>query len=302
MKIRLYESQFKALLESIYKKNAYFSDFYGGEIEALNGTKDTDTAFTVKLKSTPLTINEYNTDENVGMGTGTSNSNRFGTLSEVKYSTKDVPYSWTWALNRAIDRHTVNEEFDEAILDEIEDQVKAKINMFDKHGGAFISESAGKTLGLVDYSNAAVLALFDQLSEIFADLEVVEEDLMAWVTPKLYNAIVNHPDATNNKNSSANIDKNTILEFKGFAIKKTPTSKFLDVPAVLEVPKTKEIAYVSLRGIGKQFTGINTARTMEAFDFDGVALQGSGKAGQFIADANKKAVIKVVEGAVTPEI
>ena len=37
---------------------------------------------------------------------------------------------------------------------------------------------------------------------------------------------------------------------------------------------------------------INTARTIESEDFDGVALQGAGKAGEFILPDNKKAVAK----------
>ena len=292
MKERLYQNEFKSLLEGIYRNEAYFAGFFGGEIEALNGTKDTDKAFTVKLKNTVPTINNYSTDANVGMGTGTSNSNRFGELKEVKYATTDVDYAWNWAMNEGIDRHTVNEDFEEAVLDAIEDQAKAKVKMFDTRGGAYISKNAGKTVGLVDYSDTSILALFDELSETFADLEVNEEGLMAWVAPKLYNKLVNHPDATTLKNSTADIGKNTVLEFKGFTIKRVPSKRFLGEPTA------PEIAYVSLQGIGKQFTGINTARTMEAFDFDGVALQGSGKAGEYVQEGNKKAIVKVIEGAI----
>lgn len=45
--------------------------------------------------------------------------------------------------------------------------------------------------------------------------------------------------------------------------------------------------------MGVPFTGIETARAIEAQDFDGVALQGAGKAGQFISNDNKKALVKV---------
>ena len=51
--------------------------------------------------------------------------------------------------------------------------------------------------------------------------------------------------------------------------------------------------YTSIVGVGKQFTGINTARVIEATDFDGKALQGAGRAGEYILPANKKAVMKV---------
>ena len=54
-----------------------------------------------------------------------------------------------------------------------------------------------------------------------------------------------------------------------------------------------EIAYIYIPNIAKAFTGINTARTIESEDFDGVALQGAGKAGEFIIEDNKKAVVKV---------
>jgi hypothetical protein len=59
-----------------------------------------------------------------------------------------------------------------------------------------------------------------------------------------------------------------------------------------------ECCYAYIEGVGKAFTGINTARTIESEDFDGVALQGAGKAGEYILPANKKAVVKVtVTGA-----
>ena len=93
------------------------------------------------------------------------------------------------------------------------------------------------------------------------------------------------------KESGANIDENGILRFKGFQIKEVPETKF----------QKGELAYVSIVGVGKQFTGINTARTIESEDFDGVAFQGAGKAGEFILPANKKAVIKVVQVEETPE-
>jgi hypothetical protein len=54
-----------------------------------------------------------------------------------------------------------------------------------------------------------------------------------------------------------------------------------------------ECCYAYIAGVGKAFTGINTARTIEATDFDGVAFQGAGKAGEYILPANKKAVVKV---------
>ena len=61
---------------------------------------------------------------------------------------------------------------------------------------------------------------------------------------------------------------------------------------------TNTVVYAYIPGVGKAFTGIETARTIESEDFDGVALQGAGKAGEYILPDNKKAVAKVtVTGA-----
>ena len=57
--------------------------------------------------------------------------------------------------------------------------------------------------------------------------------------------------------------------------------------------QTKECCYAYIEGVAKAFTGINTARTIESEDFDGLALQGAGKAGEFILPDNKPAVVKV---------
>jgi len=72
--------------------------------------------------------------------------------------------------------------------------------------------------------------------------------------------------------------------FKDIIIQKAPERLFQD----------GEVAYIYIPGVAKAFTGINTARTIESEDFDGVALQGAGKAGEYIPEDNKKAVVKVL--------
>src|SRR5699024_11602246 len=121
-------------------------------------------------------------------------------------------------------------------------------------------------------------------------IEYIYKDIIGnkieWIMTKHYISINNHPITTTEKHSSFNIYTNVLLTFKGFVIKEVPETKFQE----------GELAYTSITGVGKQFTGINTTRTIESEDFDGVAFQGAGKAGEFILPANKKAVIKVVEG------
>lgn len=283
--VRSYQPQFKEMLRAVYQKQAYFSEFFGGGVEALDGVTHNKTAFSIKTSDIPVVIGtEYNKDPNVGFGTGTSTSNRFGERKEIIYTDKDVPYDWEWTWHEGIDRHTVNNDFDATIADRTELQAQAKVQLFDNKGGLFISNTADRSFELEGITNDAVLKLFNDLSNAFTNLEAVGTKI-AWVKPELYNAIVDHPITTSAKRSGANVDQNNILMFKGFQIKEVPETKF----------QAGELAYVSIAGVGKQFTGINTARTIPSESFDGVAFQGAGKAGEFILPANKKAVMKVVE-------
>ena len=136
---------------------------------------------------------------------------------------------------------------------------------------------------LLDYTDDNVLALFNALSKYYNNIEAVGTK-RAKVCADLYNAIVDHRLTTTSKGSVANIDENGVVKFKGFLIEEVPDDLF----------QTGEVAYVYIDGVGKAFTGINTARTIESEDFDGVALQGAGKAGEFILPDNKKAVCKVL--------
>jgi hypothetical protein len=274
---------FKKLLSAVFKKNSYFADFFGGSIEALDGVQENETAFYVKTSDIPCVFGSgYNKDAATAFGAGTGKSSRFGERTEIVYSNTPVNYTWGWNFHEGIDRHTVNNDFNAAVADRLELQARAKTQLFNAKHGAFISASAGKTETLADYSADAVLALFNKLSKYYTDLEVVGE-LKAKVTPDLYNAIVDHPLMTSAKGSSANIDTNGVARFKDFAIEKIPSSMFAE----------GECCYTYVAGVGKAFTGINTARTVESEDFDGVALQGAGKAGEYILPDNKKAVVKV---------
>ena len=125
------------------------------------------------------------------------------------------------------------------------------------------------------------------MSAYFNNIEAVGTKV-AKVNSSLYNAIVNHPLMTTAKNSAASVADNEVVKFKGFLVQEIPDGLFQET----------ECCYAYITGIGKAFTGINTARTIESEDFDGVAMQGAGKAGEFILNDNKKAVVKAtVTGA-----
>ena len=280
---RSYQKEFKQLLQAVFRTRAYFRDFFGGEIEALDGVQHNETAFYVKTSDIPVVVGTaYNKGENVAFGTGTGSSSRFGPRTEIIYTDTPVPYTWEWVYHEGIDRHTVNNDMQAAIADRLDLQAQAKIKQFNAKHSEFISSVAEHEETLENYEEDSVLALFNALDEYYTNIEAIGTKV-AKVNAKLYNAIIDHPLTTSAKNSSANIDSNNILTFKDFAIEKIPDAMLQE----------NEVAYTYITGIGKAFTGINTARTIESEDFDGVALQGAGKAGEFILDDNKAAVAKV---------
>ena len=280
---RSYQMDFRELLQAVFKKQAYFADFFGGGLEALDGVQENEAAFYVKTSDIPVVFGDaYNKGKDVAFGTGTGNSSRFGQRTEVIYKNTPVPYTWEWVFHEGIDRHTVNNDFDVAVADRLELQAQAKTQKFNTQHSKFISQSAGHSESLTAYTADAVLALFNALSKYFNNIHA-NGVKVAKVNSDLYNAIVDHPLTTSAKGSAANVDNNGILKFKGFIIEEVPD----------DVLQENEVAYAYIQGVAKAFTGINTARTVESEDFDGVALQGAGKAGEYIPVDNKKAVVKV---------
>lgn len=280
---RSYQKQFKELLQAVFRTQAYFRDFFGGQIEALDGVQHNENAFYVKTSDIPVVVgNSYDKDPNTGFGTGTGNSTRFGPRTEIIYQDTPVPYTWEWVYHEGIDRHTVNNDMQAAIADRLDLQAQAKTKEFNAKHSQFISSVAGHTESISDYTDAEVTALFDALYAHYLDNEVIGTKV-ARVNAQLYNVIVNGGLAVKEKGSSVGIDRNEVYMFKDFVIDPLPAHLFQE----------DEVAYTYVPGVAKAFTGINTARTIESEDFDGVALQGAGKAGEFILDDNKLAVAKV---------
>ena len=283
MPARSYQKDFKELLQVVFRKQAYFADFFGGGIEALDGVSNKEDAFYVKTSDIPVVVGStYNKEENTAFGTGTGSSSRFGERKEIVYSDIPVKYTWEWTFHEGIDRHTVNNDLDVAVADRLELQARAKTSAFNAAHGKFISSSASKTVSIASYASDAILTAFNELSAYFNNIEAIGTK-KAKVNSSMYNAIVDHPLSTTSKNSNVNIDENSVLKFKGFIIEEVPDGLF----------QNKECCYAYVEGVAKAFTGINTARTIESEDFDGMALQGAGKAGEFILPDNKKAVAKV---------
>lgn len=273
--IRTYQKQFAQLIATVYGVQGAFAPTFGA-LQTLDGIQNNATAFSLKTNDVPVVVGEYSTDENTAFGTGTANSSRFGEMQEVIYGDSDVPYDFKWAFHEGIDRFTVNNDVNTAVADRLNLQAQAKTRLFNNKQGAYLA-AAATDIGL-DASD--VNKLFETAVEKYTDLEVVVP-IRAYVTAAVYNAIIDAPLTTTGKGSAVDIDANGIAHFRGIILTKVP-SQYMAEQAVIFTPDN----------IGRSFTGIATARTIESTDFDGIELQGAGKAGQWIADDNKKAIFK----------
>lgn len=291
---RSFQPEFKAILQAVFRVQSYFRDFFAGGIEALDGVTHNETAFYVKTSDIPVVVgNEYLKGANVAFGTGTSSSTRFGPRTEIIYVDTPVPYTWEWVFHEGIDRHTVNNNLNSAVADRLELQAQAKTRTFNRHHSDFIASIAGHSETLDAYTDEAITALFDALSAHFVNIEAVGA-LVAKVNTSIYNTLVNGGLMVREKGSTVNIDGNELPMFKGFGIQQIPDDMFNTTDGGAYA------AYAYIANVGKAFTGINTARTIESEDFDGQALQGAGKAGEFILDDNKIAVVTVEAPPMAP--
>lgn len=280
--VRLYQKQFIGLMQTVFGVQSTFTPTFG-TLQALDGIQNNAIAFSVKANDVPVAVGTYNTDPNVAFGTGTSNSNRFGPMNEIIYGDIDVPYDFGWSFNEGIDQLTVNTDLNSAVADRLNLQAQAKTRLFNSKLGAYLVASAASDLGAVTDVNK----VFEEASERYTDLEVVVP-VRAYVTAEVYNAIIDHQLVTSSKGSAVNIDENGIVRFRDIVVTKTP-ARYMDGKAIIFAPDN----------VGRAFTGINVVRTIQSENFAGVALQGAGKAGQWISDDNRQAIFTAGTSATT---
>ena len=280
MTLQRFESQFVKMLPSIIQQRSHFFEAFGGALEITDGVSDNKNAFTLKKNVDPVTINNYSTDANNVFGdNSTQPHNRFGNMVEIKYTNVDVPYTWDWSAREGFDRHTVNANLEEAVADRLSKIGLAIAGKMSTELGKKLADAKTKELTAEDATAESLTKLFGQA---YAEMENAEvfATKRAYVTPELYSALVDMNLTTTAKNSTANIDSNELRAFKGFILNVVPT-KYM--PADTDVIFTAD-------GVGIGFIGIQTARTLESNDFDGIELQEANKGGAYIPDDNKVAI------------
>ncbi|WAX12710.1 hypothetical protein EC99P2_00013 [Enterococcus phage EC99P2] len=283
--VRVYREQFVKMLSTVFGAMAYYRPFFG-EIQTLDDISNNDTAFTIKVNNQPVVPKRYNTDPNVGFGTGTSNSNRFGTLDEIIYKYMSVKYTWDYGWHEGYDRKTVGIDETAVVADRTALIAEFKTREFNQHHGEFISGVATEltTKAAADVpTGPEVVAAFNEAAKTHKNQEVIGVK-RAYVSPDVWNLLVDNGLTVQEKNAGVNIADDYIYKFKGYVLTEVPDSGRVE----------NEHAYFTIDGVGVAFTGIETARTIESADFDGRQFQGAARAGEFILDDNKKTVLKFV--------
>lgn len=279
---RRYEKQYAGILQTVFGVRKAFTGALS-PIQVLDGVQENAKAFSVKTNNTPVVIGTYKTGANDGgFGDGSGANSRFGDLTEIKYENTDVEYDYTLTIHEGLDRYTVNNDLNAAIADRLKLQSEAQTRQMNKRVGKFMSDNAGQTEALADFTEDNVKALFNKVNAYYINQEVTAPATI-YLRPELYNAIIDMTANTSAKGSSVSIDNNGLARYKGFALVETPAQYF----------DTGVLAVFSPDGIVIPFVGISTARSIEATAFDGVLLQAAAKGGTYILDDNKKAVVKV---------
>ena len=287
LRARAYTKEYLESFDTVFGEKRAFDQAFQ-RLQILDGIRSNATAFTVKTNNTPVVLNTYNKGANVGFGSGTGNTSRFGPRTEIIYTDTDVPYDYELSIHEGIDITTVNADVADVVLDRLYLQSEKQTKDISQKHGAFLANLAGNEEDLVSFGADDVLKLFNDVVVHQTNIEVAVPTT-AYVNPDLYNAIVDHPLVNGGKGSAVNIDANQILYFKDFRIEKTPQAYFPEGVVALFVPDGSAIPFV----------GIEMARTIESEDFAGVALQALAKGGSFMLDDNKIAVTKVTAEAIS---
>lgn len=283
MAIKLYTKQYAGMLPELFAKKSAFLRAFGGTIQTLQGAEADANFLNLKTTDTDVVIQAYSTGAAVAFGAGTGNTNRFGVRKEVKSTDTQVPFDTPLAIHEGIDNFTVNDIPEQVVAERLALHAVAWAERYDGIMSALLSTSASATLTETRLSEGGVTNAFAEARKKFVNNGVSNSIAwVAYVTADVYNFLIDSKLATTEKNSSANVDDQTLYKFKGFELVELPDDKF----------QTGDNVYFVADGVGVAGVAIPVARTMDSEDFAGVALQAAGKLGKYIPDKNKKAILK----------
>lgn len=282
MSTKLYTKKYMTMLAKITETRSRFLRSFGGQIQIFDGVSDSDTMLHLKVNNTKAVIKKYDKGENVAFGTGTGSSNRFGQRTEIKSIDKTVPYEAPISIHEGIDNVTVNDVAEKVVAERLEENALAQTEYINELLAKALSDNASETIA-GQLTEEGVTKVFSTAHKKFVNNKISKNIAwVAYVTSDVYDFLIDSKLATTAKNSSANIDDQTMYKFKGFVLEETPDEYF----------QTGEQVMFVADGVGIAGVGLQIVRTIDADDFYGVAIQGAGKYGKYIADENKVGILK----------
>ena len=282
MAIKLYTKQYAGIVPDLFESRTHFLRSFGGTVQVHADAEYNDKFLTLKTTDTDVTIQAYSTDANVGFGTGTGSTSRFGERHEVKSVDTTVEWETPLAIHDGIDRFTVNDIPEQVVAERLALHGAAWAEHVDGMLGKALSDNASETL-TGELTEEGVVQAFTDARKKFVNNKVSRNVAwVAYVNTDVFNLLVDSRLATTAKNSSANIDNQTLYAFKGFLLQEIQDDAF----------QVGEQIYFAADGVGVVGIGIEVTRVLDSEDFNGVALQGAGKYGKYIPTKNQKAILK----------
>ncbi|ERT62206.1 hypothetical protein [Peptoniphilus sp. BV3C26] len=282
MAIKIFTAQYAGLLQDVFKKKQHFLNTFGGNLQVVDGITNSDEFMKLKISDTDVVIQKYDIGENVGFGTGTGSTNRFGNRKEIKSVDATVKYEAPLAIHEGVDNMTVNDNADQVIQERAGLHAEAWTEELNKLLGKAISDNASETLtGALKEDD--VIKAFNDAHKKFVNNKVTNDiPWTAYVNADVYSIIVDSKLATTAKHSGADVDRQEILKFKGFDVIELADEYF----------QAGEQIYFAADNVGVAGVGVEVYRVLDSEDFAGVAIQSAAKYGKYIPDKNKKAIIK----------
>lgn len=282
MSIKYYTKQFAGVLPTLFEKKTAFLRSFGGLVQVKAGAEADVNFLVLKTTNSAVVIQNYSTEAEVAFEGGTGDSNRFGKRTEIKSVDTAVAYEKPLAIHEGVDNFTVNDIPEQVVAERLTLHASAWAGHVDKLLGKAISDAASETLEA--YLTAeGVTKLFAEAHKKFVNNNVSENIAhVAYVNADVYNLLVDSGLTTTAKNSTVNIDDQTVEKFKGFVIVEMADSKM----------QADELAYFVADGVGVAGVGIQVARAMDSETFTGTLLQAAAQYGKYIPEDNKKAILK----------
>ena len=196
MAIKLYTKQYAGIVPDLFESRTHFLRSFGGTVQVHADAEYNDKFLTLKTTDTDVTIQAYSTDANVGFGTGTGSTSRFGERHEVKSVDTTVEWETPLAIHDGIDRFTVNDIPEQVVAERLALHGAAWAEHVDGMLGKALSDNASETL-TGELTEEGVIQAFADARKKFVNNKVSRNVAwVAYVNTDVFNLLVDSKLAT----------------------------------------------------------------------------------------------------------